>query len=211
MFLAGGWRASSQGFVNLNFEAANVVGLSPGSTLSAASAFPGWTLSITPPFYDGVSLGGAMISVNDANTGFGGFSPIEGNFSAILTGGAFNTPATISQTAVVPDDTLSVQIMVRTFQRVDAFQVMMGGQVVLLVPVGSGSGYTLYGGDVSAFSGLNSTLSITAFGVSGISPNAVVLDNIQFSNQPIPEPSVLGLICFGFLGLAFFQQRIRKR
>jgi hypothetical protein len=39
-------QATAQGFVNLNFESAVVVpNTPPGTTLSTAAAFPGWTTS----------------------------------------------------------------------------------------------------------------------------------------------------------------------
>jgi hypothetical protein len=84
------------GFQNLNFEAANVSGYSAGSSIPASLALPGWTAyltdtstsTVTPEsqvVYDGISTGGPVISVIDANSGF---APLQGNYSVFLFGGA---------------------------------------------------------------------------------------------------------------------------
>jgi hypothetical protein len=75
LVLAGSQRAFSQGFVNLDFESAMVSGYSPQSTIPAALAFPGWMVSPAPPFYGGISLGGALVSVHEA---FARFSAAHG-------------------------------------------------------------------------------------------------------------------------------------
>src|SRR6266576_909632 len=82
----------AQGFLNLNFEAANISGFSPGaSNVPTNAALPGWTAHYFQPgagiepvpvvWYDTASLGGAVISINDTNTG-SGFVPLQGRFSA---------------------------------------------------------------------------------------------------------------------------------
>src|SRR5271165_4791216 len=74
----------AQGFINLNFESASIPNsTAPGSAIPINNGLPGWTgyFSIGPATnqaaqvtYDGISLGGAVISIVDTNVGFG-FNP----------------------------------------------------------------------------------------------------------------------------------------
>jgi hypothetical protein len=61
-------RAFSQGFVNLDFESANLTGYSPGNTIPTANAFPGWVVSAECILYGGFSLIGEAISIIDTNS-----------------------------------------------------------------------------------------------------------------------------------------------
>src|ERR1035438_5946615 len=82
-------------FQNLNFEAADLSGYSPGDEfVPIAYALPGWsgvftsstsTSAATQVWYDGSSLGGAMITVIDSNSP--GLPPIQGVYSACVFGG----------------------------------------------------------------------------------------------------------------------------
>src|SRR5664279_4885629 len=116
-----------QSFVNLDFEDANVSGYSPGSNVPIADAFPDWSASYSDPnagtveassvAYDALSLGGAVISIND-NMGFPySFCVIDGNYSAYLFGGKSNfgnfTSSTLSQTGLVPIGTKSLTVSVQ--------------------------------------------------------------------------------------------------
>ena len=204
----------AQGFVNLNFESANVNGYSPGSSdVPINNAIPGWTASYyqssfgnepaSHVWYDAISIGGAIISVNDTNTGFG-FTPLQGKFSAFLFGGTSDASATISQTALVPINSQSIQLEVGNYMAIGFFTVALNGQTISMSPLATFSTYTLFGGDVSLFANQVSTLSITALGVaSGPGPNPVLLDNIQFSTTAVPEPSEFALAALGTLLLGF--------
>ena len=212
-------KSYSQGFVNLNFENANVSAYSPGDHVSINDAIPGWGASFfqanpgshpSPPFvaYDAISLGGAGISVNDTNTGFS-FTPISGKFSAFLFGGAPETSVTISQSGLVPVGTQSIQMRIGNYMAVGAFTVTLNDQQIGMTQLAVFPSYTLFGGDVSAFANQTAALSITALGVtSGPGPNPVLLDNIQFSSSPIPEPDSIALSALGGLLLSW---RVWKR
>jgi hypothetical protein len=207
---AAGLSAMAQGFVNLDFESANVPnGTSVNSLIPIASALPGWSGSfsnltgVTPAtqvVYGGLSLGGVELSLIDANTGYG-VSPIKGSFSAYLFGGlspsAEPTSASIYQTGRVPLGTVSLFVDVNEW---NGFGVSLGGQTLNLVPIQTFSTYTRYGADVSVFGGVTAQLAFTAPPTSF--PNGVLLDNIQFSTQPIPEPASLALLGLGTLALA---------
>jgi len=75
--------------------------------------------------------------------------------------------------------------------------------------IGSGSNYDVFGADVSAFAGASGELRFSALPLTGGGFGGVRLDNIQFSNQPIPEPTVFGLFALGALlrGWRFLKHR----
>ena len=110
----------SQGFINLNFESANVSGYSPNSSIPIADGLPGWSASLfnsgttntlTQIVYDGISLGGPGVSVIDTNAP--AFGPLQGKYSAFLFGGGTSgnlLSASISQTGVVPVGTESLML-----------------------------------------------------------------------------------------------------
>jgi hypothetical protein len=187
-----------QGFANLDFESAMVAGYSPGSSIPSALAFPGWSIPPSTIYYDAISLGGAVTSINDLSTGLG-YSPLEGTFSAFLFGGTFNTPVSISQTGLVPAGTTTIQLWQGTFMALGGFELSMDGQVIPMTTISSQSGYVVRVGDVSAYAGNLATLQITALGVpTGPGPNPVLIDNIQFV---VPEPTTISLIGLGLLSL----------
>ncbi len=213
LFLLSKQFGLSQSFLNLDFESANLSGYSPGShNVPINAALLGWngyfvtsttTNQATQVWYDDLSSGGAAISVNDTNNGFGPAIPLQGKYSVYLFGGSGNVSATISQTGSVPVGTKSLLMDVNQYF---GFVVTLGGQTVNMVPLQLFSNYTLYGGDISAYSGQLVQLTITAPPTS--TPNAVLLDNIVFSSSAVPEPNTLGLTILG--GLLFGFPRWRK-
>jgi hypothetical protein len=189
----------SQGaFVNLNFESANVGGYAQNSsTVPITKALPGWgapnsTDTNVLVWYDALSAGGFMIAVNDSN--LQGTSPLQGNYSAWLFGGA-NAPATISQTGLVPIGTKSLQVDIQSFGY--PFVVSLGGQTLSMDPLQTFPNYTLYGADISSLAGQTEQLSFTSPVPTGVPPDFLEIDNIQFSTSPIPEPGTCALILCG--------------
>jgi hypothetical protein len=187
----------TQGFINLDFEAATIVP-DPSSSfypyaVYASDAIPGWTptgfLGPNEILYNTVSLGATSVSIFDIN----GFNPvIDGAFSIQLYGGwGIPTGASISQTSLVPVDAASILFRAQySGPPGGALSVSLGGQNIPFSVITTTPNYTLYGGDVSAFAGQTEQLTFTA-------PNGVNnywgLDDIQFSDQPIPEPGVFAL------------------
>jgi hypothetical protein len=207
----------SQGFVNLNFESANVSGYSPDSSdVPTTSALPGWTAyysnsSVTNTanqvWYDGISLGGAIISVIDTNAP--SFSPLQGKYSAFLFGGGTSgnlLSASISQTGVVPAGTESLLFDAYVFGA--SFTVTLGGQTINMTPLQTFSNYTLYGGNIpSDLAGISEALTFTEPPAVSSQPSMFELDNIQFSPSSVPEPSTLALAAVGGLFLAWQWKR----
>ncbi len=202
--------------MNLNFENANISGYSPGSSdVPITSALPGWNgyyinssgaIPETQVWYDGVSLGGVMISVIDTNAP--AVTPLQGQYSAFLFGGVGIDDqlysAQISQTGLVPADTES--LLFDAYVSSAAIIVTLGGQTIAMTPLQTFSNYTLYGGNIPLdLTDQSETLSFTEPPASGTQPSMFELDNIQFSSSPVPEPSVLGLSALG--GLLFVWRR----
>jgi hypothetical protein len=215
--LTGSFCAFSQGFVNLNFESANVSGYPPNSfDVPIANALPGWnaylvssefgTQSLLTVWYDVISIGGAGISVIDANA----TPPLQGSYSAFLFGGTVYS-AEISQTAVVP--TGSESLFFDASVSGAPFDVTLGSQSIDMIPLQTFSNYTLYGGNISpTLAGNLETLSFTEPApTSGPGPNMFKLDDIQFSASPVPEPNSFGLFAFGGLFIALRHWRKVRR
>jgi hypothetical protein len=209
LLLATKQYAFAQGsFVNLDFEQATIVAGSGGLGVVASNAIPGWTAYTygTPQTviaYDTISLGGALVSIHDTN----GFEPIlQGRYSLLLQGQfastSTNDTAAIAQTGHIPTTVQSLTF----FGVLGSFQTTFNGQVIPLIAIGSGANYTIYGGDISSFAGQTGELRFTA-----LNNGRGLIDNIQFSSQPIPEPSSWALFGVGALLLGFFRRRISSR
>jgi hypothetical protein len=195
-------RAQGQGsFQNLNFEAANVSGYPPNSTVPGTNAMPGWNGSFFG--YDAISFGGSLISLIDTNAGFG-FNPLQGRYSAVLFGGA-GGPVTLSQTGLVPAGTESLQVQIFWIDVPPV--VSLGGQTLEMVPLQTFANYTLYGANVSTFAGHMEELQFLEAPPASNPPDWAILDDIRFSTQPIPEPDAFGL--FG-LGAVVAGWRLRR-
>ncbi len=143
-----------------------------------------------------------------------GFTPLEGNFSAFLFGGDefANSSITISQTGLVPSGSLSLQMLVGTYDGFHngPFVVALNGQMINMVALQSFQKYILFAGDVSSYAGKVGTLSITAVPVA-FAPNMVSVDGIVFSAQAVPEPSAFALAGIGFSLFGFRRWRKARR
>jgi hypothetical protein len=199
----------TQSFVNLDFESAQISGYPPEGTFPIAIALPGWngyafgsthgTLPITEVYYEdaGLVIPTANISLEDTNSRL---APVQGNYS-VLFHGTFSDhiriSAAIGQTGQIQADAQSL-----LFSGGFSGQVTFDGQPIAYTAIGSVGQYTIYGGDVSAYAGRTGELlfSTPNFNIS-------ILDDIQFSSQPIPEPSGLALFGAGTLFLGFFRRR----
>lgn len=118
----------------------------------------------------------------------------------MLAAGEYNgiVPAALAQSGLVPADAESLRFSLGSLSFVSDFSVTFIGQEVPFYALSAGPNYTLYGGDISAFKGLTGELRFTETPI--MSPfSKAFLDDIFFSTQPIPEPSVFGLFALGAL------------
>jgi hypothetical protein len=76
-----------------------------------------------------------------------------------------------------------------------------------MVALANTPNYTLYGGDITAFAGLNAELRIAALATPTYPFSAFAFDSISFSDQAVPEP---GALCLIGLGALFLGWRLRK-
>jgi hypothetical protein len=203
----------SQGFVNLNFENATITPVVP-NFIYASNSIPGWTAYLDGKsqdgiFYDGVSAGGAIICLEDTNVPNGIPFPIQGSYSVLLEGasGVFGnnpTTASIGQTGTIPVSAQSLTFW--DSQNNGTLQVTFNGQPLTIMDISNALNYTVYGADISPFAGQTGQLLFT-------SPlqTAALLDNIQFSSVPVPEPSEFALAALGALFLGFRRWRNSAR
>jgi hypothetical protein len=174
----------------------------------SSNAIPGWTAYISGVpqasiVYNTRPLDAAAVTLQGTNSD--SLAPIQGNYTVALFGASPFAPqqsAAIGQTGQIPADSESLLFYASSL----SLQVTFGGQPIPLVQVGSGTGYIILGGDISSFAGQTAELLFT-------SPpqTASLLDRILFSNQPIPEPSVLALGAVGIVLFPLFRHKGTRR
>jgi len=205
--------ASAQSsFRNLNFEQARIVPIgSQGLPLVVASnAIPGWAAyqgntPLTEILYNTITLGTPIVSIHDTASQI--FQPFQGNYSVGIqhSSGGPPTTAAIGQIGQVPLNALSVVFYASNYDRL---QVTFAGTPIPFVQLGMGSGYSILGGDISTYAGQIGELRFTHIAQSGL--ELVELDNIQFSTQPVPEPSTLALLTLaGIAGWFWWKRKAR--
>ncbi len=91
--------------------------------------------------------------------------------------------------------------------------VTFNGNVLSPVVLSSGVSadgvpYNLYGASISAWAGQTGIMEFTA---DQVDENYVVLDDISFSTQVVPEPSPLALTGVGALAFALYRRFSPKR
>jgi len=217
--------AEAQGtFQNLNFESATLAPISSDPPfVQFAPAFPGWTGYVgtnqaPAALYNYAFLDTSAIGIIDRNWtdpfhSTGG-SLIEGRYTALLQAGVYVgtfTPAdiTLSQTAIVPASAQSLRFKLFRSPPLIPFGLRLGGQSPLLVPLASGTNYTIWGADVRSWAGQLAQLDIIAFASRPhTTQNYLFLDSIEFSDVAIPEPRVWALV---LCGAALFGLRCWRR
>lgn len=203
-------RANAQQFINLDFEAATVAPTAPGGfggVTDPAVAFPGWTVgfpgtSIGPvTLYNNATLGTpAQVLVGPSSPNGLSMSPLAGLYSALILYGPSPTAGTplLSQVGTVPSGTRSITL--RSPSISTGAIVSLGGVPIPLTNLGGG----FYGGDATAFAGQTVALTLsTSFYTNG----SFYFDDIAFSSQPVPEPSVVGLALLGGAASLWFARR----
>ena len=226
--LLAGWISSlpfktcAQGnFQNLNFESATIVPINGDGydRIQFATAFPGWTGYCgtnvqTLALYNNRFLDSSGLGLQTQGTYYGLFgysASIQAGYA--LSGGYpdHSEDASLAQVGLVPVGAHSLQFIAQDF---GGFQVSLGGQPLSITPLIVTSNYTLYGADISAFSGSVFEMRFTAFRAPppGLPEGILLLDQIFFSANAVPEPSSLVLVALGVLIFApLFSNPIRRR
>jgi hypothetical protein len=207
LFVAQPNHANAQGtFQNLDFEQANpvvVVG-SPNYPygVTAASALPDWTVTIggvqqTEITENDPSLGSTWVSIVTS-----GHGAIDGNYSVLLQNGGTASAASISQTAEIAASSESILFEAQGVGPLDLF---VGTQNVLFTQVGTGPNYTLYGANISQWSGQTEQLTFSAPEAGG-GGYGWHIDDISFSPSAVPEPGPVALTAIGGLLFALYRR-----
>jgi len=206
-------------FQNLDFEAATVLPLPPGqaeTSVTVSAAFPSWiaykgTNVTSTVSHNGLSSGGVVLSILGPS-----FSPrLQGDFTALLQAGGLSSSfpvysAALAQTGTVPSGILSIMF----YSLGDRPEVTFNGQLIPTALLGNGissSGgatYEILGGDIASYAGQSGELRFTSYAPQGQFGSSTLLDNIFFSNQQVPEPSVFCLFGVGALMLC---RRLQKQ
>jgi hypothetical protein len=209
ILFTNGHLALSQGFVNLDFEWANVPDVPAGqygANVSVTNGLPGWTAyiggnQVSQISHNSQSLGGAAIIIQGPQWDDSS-QILEGQYTLLLEGLQENpdqndgnpVTAAVAQIGQIPVTAQSLEF----FGYLLSVQVTFDGQTIPYAAIGSGPNYTIYAGDISGFAGQTGELRFTEsyFGFG-------LLDNIQFSSDPVPEPTTFALAALGGLLLGF--------
>jgi hypothetical protein len=201
-----------QGFVNLNFESAQIIPIAGGpyvNSIATSNALPGWTVLYgssqqSVMSYNAPALGSTFVTLYATNG-----LQLAGNYSVLLQGGGTASAATISQTGLVPADALSLLFYGAANSSLSSgLVVSLGGQDISFSAISNELNYTLYGGNIpSDMAGLSEPLTFSALEAFG-GYNNWNIDDIQFSSSAVPEPSTLALCALGGLFLVWRNRRI---
>ncbi|HEY5043105.1 MAG TPA: PEP-CTERM sorting domain-containing protein [Verrucomicrobiae bacterium] len=198
ILLAGTFGGLSQGFINLNFEKANIVFVS--GPVATTNALPGWSFFSGTNKQSTVAYNAYAVPTTSGLVGSNRLV-LNGNFSASLDGNE-----SISQTGLVPNGTESL-----LFDATSSFLlVSLGDQNLSYTAISTavnsyGDSYTLYAANISAFAGQTEALTFSSpLGHYGI------LDNIQFSPQAVPEPATSSLFFLAGGVLIYVRTRNKK-
>ena len=191
-----------QGFVNLDFQSAQIIFADPpyNHVIATTNALPYWSA------FDGTGTN-SLSFINYNHSAF--ISPVTLYSYSYTNGGSLSINysvlldlGSISQTALVPADAQSLFFKSKPNSGIT---VSLGGQDLSYMAISNALDYTLYGAAIpSSFAGQTQTLTFMA-SVNGGGP----LDDIQFSPEAVPEPPAISFFCLG-TGILFYVRR-RKR
>jgi hypothetical protein len=214
---------SAQGtFQNLNFESADLASIPPGQSGGEEpllSAIPSWTgylgnVQISECLQNNYTLGTASIDIFGPQWQRNGPGIIEGNYTIMLQAGVTAGPVntSIAQSGEIPANAGSLQFRAWELYGANSFSVSFAGNSLSIFLLGtgqspSGQPYDIYGANISQFEGQIGQLEFTS--VYNSTDPSLLLDDIAFSPQSIPEPSPLVLTEVGAIAFALYRRFTR--
>ena len=214
--------ATAQGFINLDFESANLPVIPAGQSgglVPVADAFPGWQVFYgnalgTPAAtveHNYVSIGAINASMHGPSSSYA----IEGNYTALLQSGLsiFSTNAatrgvSIAQSGLVPADSQSLQFKLYGSRNTN-FAVFLGGQNLPLFRLSDTPGYSVWGVPTTSFTGQVTELRFSVLSPDDRFYNSFYVDSFEFLPNPVPEPGTWTLLTLG--GALFWCANRRRR
>jgi len=190
-----------QGFLNLDFEAASNVVYNSENPIN--NALPDWSVYIGTSQANQIFVGQPSIYASELLATDAVNEVIDGNFSLAIQ--AFT--ASLDQTAMVPADAESLLFEMRgsPTQNGGFLSIFLGGEALSYSALSSGPNYILYGANIPfGLAGQTETLSFFSTAIGNEVP-LWVLDEIQFSPSPVPEPDEPSLI--GAAAIVLFSLR----
>ncbi len=210
--LMGTSLGNSQWFLNPDFEKKPKFTTNVFNTVTATLQNWNWSpignyinTDTNSVAYNNIALDAPAVTLQGTNSPY--YPAIQGNYSVLLQGGSFAIPqseagASISQTGEIPPGTQSIMYWVKqtAFYANETFQMTFNGQPLTSIVTSSTANYSVYAANVSADAGQTGLLQ---FSVPW--QTAFMIDNIQFSDSPIPEPSDISLIAFGIVVFGIYR------
>ena len=203
--------ASAQGFVNLNFEQVTLTntlpsgyGFNSGTGLVRGwTGYWGWEIQNysngMAVIYNNETLDASNVSVEGTNY----WRPaLSGKYSILLKGGSvpagqvypwMTNGASIGQTGQIPAGINSLTFW--SDSSYFGFVVSFAGNVLPFAKLGDYPNYSIWGADISNYTGQTGELLFNAPWSNG----GGMIDNIQFSSNAVPEPGTLALIVLASL------------
>ncbi len=199
-------------FQNLDFEQSIIVSSHPsGYGFDTGTAnVPGWTeynAVDSSNYSEGATLNYNSETLDAQCVSLEGVAyprpAIDGQYSIFLEGGSIydiysHAGASIGQTGRIPATSHSL-----TYWGTDGnwLQVTFDGHALSFSPIAIFPDYAVYGADISAYAGQTGELLFHAPWPSG----GGMLDNVEFSDRVVPEPSGFALSVLGALLLGWRQ------
>jgi hypothetical protein len=194
-------------FANLDFESALVPDMPPGQggPVSASLAFPAWM--VTPGqngdvLHNVTPLGASVLLLGPT---WPTSEILEGRYTAVLYSNPLNGGSSLAQSGQVPPTAQSLMFYAEVFN----MEVSFAGNPLPFCQIASGPNYGIYGVDVRTLAGASGELRFSALPMAPGVVGGVRLDNIHFSNEPIPEPTTVGLLVIGALLLGWKLHTLR--
>jgi hypothetical protein len=200
-------------FQNLDFEDGSFVPFPGGApnVVYFSDAMPGWTgfrgtNQIDWILHNDVTLSFANVSILGPDYGGGEFMhghyfvQLQAGYDSSAGAGQVTVAGGIAQTGTLPLGTHTIRFLTGN-PYTTGLAVTFAGNWISMFNIGTAAnGRSIWGGDISGFAGQNGELRIQGHSY---------LDDIQFSNQSIPEPGTFGLFGLGALLLGWRFRRKR--